>query len=246
MMNLLQKAAIALLLGVIAAPLTAAECVVLLHGLARTSNSLNKISNALVDQGYLVANINYPSRSAPVEELAAPAIERGLQQCSEARAEQVSFVTHSMGGILVRYYLENEDIASLHRVVMLAPPNQGSGVVDAIGDVPGYRLLNGPAGQQLGTGKDSLPLALGPVNFDLGVIAGNRTINLVLSQFLENPDDGKVSVANTRVEGMCGFIEMPVTHAMMMLNDAVIGEVLAYLQTGAFAGENAENGLCGF
>ncbi len=222
----------------------AADCIVLLHGLARTAASLDKIDAALSREGYQVANIDYDSRQATIESLAPAAVERGLAQCEAQSAERVSFVTHSMGGILLRYYLEQQEIGNLHRVVMLAPPNQGSKVVDVFRHVPGYRWLNGPAGLQLGTGEDSVPLALGPVSFELGVIAGNRTINFILSQFLENPDDGKVSVASARVAGMCAHIEVAATHALMMRNDEVIDQVIRFLDSGSFFGENAENGLC--
>jgi len=233
-----------LFLTLLSAQASADDCVILLHGLARTSASLNRIETALVSAGYLVANIDYPSRSDVIEVLAPQAIEKGLARCREQSAERISVVTHSLGGILARFYLENHEVSELHHVVMLAPPNQGSKVVDVYRHVPGYQLLNGPAGLQLGTDTDSVPLALGPVAFDLGVIAGNRTINFILSQFLDNPDDGKVSVASTRVEGMCGFIEMPVTHALMMRNRKVIDQVLHYLEYGEFSGEGAENGLC--
>lgn len=225
--------------------LLAADCAILLHGLARTPASLDRIADALEARDYQVINAGYPSRSDIIETLAGPAIEQGLAACESAAAEPVNFVTHSMGGILVRYFLEHNSIEGLHRVVMLAPPNQGSTVVDVFRQVPGYTLLNGPAGLQMGTGKDSVPLQLGPVEFELGVIAGNRTINLILSQFLENPDDGKVSVAATRVEGMCAFVELPVTHALMMRNDTVIEQVLSFLESGRFTEAGAENGLCG-
>ena len=223
----------------------AAECVILLHGLARTSGSLATLADALAANGYTVANIDYPSRKDTIENLAGPAIEAGLERCATGDATAVNVVTHSMGGILLRYYLEQQSIAGLHRIVMLAPPNQGSKVVDAMRHIPAFALINGPAGLQLGTGPDSLPLQLGPVQAELGIIAGNRTINVVLSQFLDNPDDGKVSVASTRVAGMCSFIEMPVNHATMMNNKVVIGQVGEFLATGRFNGEGAENGLCG-
>ena len=167
-------------------PLLAADCVVLLHGLGRTSASLNKIASTLDAEGYLTANIHYPSRSGTIEQLASPAVENGLSECAKNDAERINVVTHSMGGILIRYFLESDNIDNLHRVVMLAPPNQGSKVVDFFRTVPGYILLNGPAGLQLGTDINSVPLQLGSVDFDLGVIAGNRTINLILSRFLDN------------------------------------------------------------
>ena len=156
------------------------ECVVLLHGLARTSASMNTIEKRLLDEGYAVVNIDYPSRQKKIEELSASAIEEGLHSCRKTGTGRIHFVTHSLGGILVRYYLSREKIPELGRVVMLAAPNQGSRVVDVFSGYPGYELLNGPAGYQLGKDANSIPLQLGPADFELGVIAGDRSINLIL------------------------------------------------------------------
>ena len=160
----------------------------------------------------------------------------GLRRCQVASASPVNFVTHSLGGILVRYYYTWHHPDDIGRVVMLGPPNQGSEVVDNLKDVPGFELINGTAGRQLGTGEDDIPKSLGPVNFELGVIAGTRSINLLLSTLLPNPDDGKVSVESAKVEGMCGFITLPVTHPFMMKNDEVIRQTLHFLKHGAFEG----------
>lgn len=211
------------------------ECVVLLHGLVRTADSMDELEEALSDSGYHVVNIGYPSREETIDRLSAMAVEEGIAGCDQASVETIHFVTHSLGGILVRYYLADNSIAKLGRVVMLAPPNQGSEVVDEWHGVPGYEWLNGPAGQQLGTGEGSVPRSLGAVDFPLGVIAGTRSINPILSQSLPNPDDGKVSVENTRVEGMTDFIEMPYTHTFMMGAEPVIRQVQHFLRSGRFS-----------
>lgn len=223
------------------------DCVILLHGLARTSSSMADMARALRREGYRVVNLDYPSRHYTIEVLTEKAIVPALARCHEpptGTPDRIHVVTHSLGGILVRRYLEMHRIDRLGRVVMLAPPNQGSEVVDALRDVPGYRALNGPAGMQLGTDSASVPRRLGPVRADTAVIAGTRSINLILSTWLPNPDDGKVSVASTRVDNMCAFLAMPVSHPFIMQDDDVIAEVISYLGTGRLLSRNAEYPTC--
>jgi len=220
----------AALFGPVAA--RANDCVVLLHGLWRTENSMNSMDRALEDAGYDVKNIPYKSTGASIEQLAEDAVAQGVQACQGS--PRIDFVTHSLGGILVRQYLENHDIENLGRVVMLGPPNQGSEVVDRYGRMPGFKWIGGPAGLQLGTGQASVPRALGPVHFDLGVIAGTRTLNPILSQSLPGADDGKVSVDSTRVDGMHDHVEIPVSHVFMASDQDVIAQVIYYLAHGSF------------
>lgn len=216
------------------------ECVILLHGLARSSRSMNRMEKTLRGQGYAVANVGYDSRSATVEKLALPAVQRGLDACDKQQPGTIHVVTHSLGGILVRYYLAHHAVDRLGHVVMLGPPNQGSHVVDNWRRVPGFKLMNGPAGAQLGTGPESVPGQLGPVTFSLGVIAGTRSVNPILSLSLPNPDDGKVHVENTKVEGMADFIEVPHSHTFMMRAPGVIDQVVFFLRNGRFLREAAE------
>lgn len=208
-------------------------CVVLLHGLARTSSAMQPLAEAFAAEGFHVANIDYPSREYPIEQLAPMAVKMGIDACP--KDHKIHFVTHSLGGILIRFYLEKWALPQLGRVVMLAPPNQGSEVVDAYRNIPGYQLINGPAGLQLGTDADSVPTQLGPVNFPLGVIAGNKTFNPILSLSLPNPDDGKVSVARTKVAGMADFIVTPHTHTFIMRAQPVIELAIRFIQSGRFS-----------
>lgn len=208
------------------------ESVILLHGLARTARAMTKLEKALGDAGYTVINQGYPSTRHDIPELAAQTLPKALARCPEQG--QIHVVTHSMGGILLRQYLSENVLPRLGRAVMLGPPNQGSEVVDRLGGWAPFRWVNGPAGNQMGTTANSLPVALGPVDFPLGVIAGNQTINFLLSTLLPGPNDGKVTVERTRVEGMHDHLVLPVTHPFMMRNQAVIEQVMAFLKTGRF------------
>jgi hypothetical protein len=209
-----------------------ASCVILLHGLARTNSSMTALEKKLVDQGYHVINDGYPSRAAPIEELAEIVISPALEKCNDY--DEINFVTHSLGGILVRQYLSQNDIPKLKYVVMLRPPSQGSEVVDKLDKVPGFRFVNGDAELQLGTGELSVPNKLGPANFDVGMIAGTQSINLILSTYIPGSDDGKVSIESTKLEGMNDHIEMATSHPFMMKNQKVLKQVTYYLANGKF------------
>lgn len=210
------------------------ECVILLHGLSRTRLSMKRMENSLIKEGYHVVNVNYPSRRLPINELADIVIRDSIAMCQQHNAKTLNFVTHSMGGILVRQYTQHHSIPGLKRVVMLGPPNQGSEVVDKLKHVPGFAWWYGPAGLQLGTSNNDLPKNLKPVNFELGVIAGKRSLNMFLSLLLPGQDDGKVTVASTRVEGMTDFIALPCTHTFMMRNPEIIRQTLFFLEHGRF------------
>lgn len=209
------------------------SAVVLLHGLARSARSLRRLEAHLRAAGHDTCNIGYPSTKFPVETL----VERYLLPRLRERVNEgvpVNFVTHSMGGILVRQLRRAAPEIPVGRVVMLGPPNHGSELVDRLRALPPFRWVNGPAGQQLGTGADSLPNRLGPADFELGIIAGNRPFLEPFTAFIDGPSDGKVSVASTQLEGLRDCLVLPVTHSLMMWDSTVIAQTAAFLATGRF------------
>jgi len=213
-----------------------AEGVILLHGLCRRKASMNRMAEHLEASGYVVINVGYPSREKEIAELSEETISAALNDPRLAACARVHFVTHSLGGILVRLYFNRHDHEKLGRVVMLGPPNRGSEVVDRLGNWWLFKLINGPAGSQLGTTGASVPVNLGKVEFELGVIAGDRSINWINSLFIKGRDDGKVSVERTKVDGMRDHVVAHVTHPFLMKNRKVIELTTRFLGDGSFAG----------
>lgn len=238
-----------------AASLPAAETVVLLHGLGRGFRSMSYLESRLERAGYHVVNVAYPSRTMPIETIAAewlpamlresgatgtgilPVMGRADQNTGETR---VHFVTHSMGGIVLRQWLASApaaERANLGRVVMLAPPNAGSEVSERLVAFPPFRWFTGVNGRRLGTRATDLPRALGPWPAGappLGIIAGDRTLNPLFSAWLPGPDDGKVSVASTRLAGLTDAIVLHHSHTWLMWRADTASQVIHFLRDGHF------------
>lgn len=195
---------------------------------------MDEMQSSLLESGFYVINVDYPSREHSVEYLASTIISANIKRCNDNVKGKVHFVTHSLGGILVRYYLAHNSFDKLGRVVMLSPPNQGSEVVDKLKDMPGFYFLNGPAGMQLGTGSESIPVNLPPVDYEVGVITGDETINFILSMLIPARDDGKVSIASAKVDGMTDFLLVHNSHPFIMKGEVTINQTIFFLKAGRF------------
>lgn len=209
------------------------EVVVLLHGLARSPKSMNAMAQFLEEKGFEVHNLAYPSRKFPIATLARD-LAYGPLAGLVGDNEELHFVTHSMGGIVLRYMHQFFELPPIGQVVMLAPPNQGSEVVDRLSHNFLFKWWNGPAGLELSTSARSVPNSLGPVGFRTAVIAGNKSYNPLFSHWIEGPNDGKVSVERSKVEGMKEHLVLPISHTFMAKNSRVQEATLHFLKHGWF------------
>jgi triacylglycerol lipase len=221
-----------------AATTPAGDTVVLLHGIGMRGWEMWRLESSLRREGYRVLNLTYPSRKLPLDELGRDWIPTQLRRHGVDEATRLHFVTHSMGGIVVRSWLHAAGApANLGRVVMLAPPNHGSAAADRMKKSAAVRWYLGPNLSRLGTGPDSIPLALGPwpaPESKLGVIAGDRVINPLFSSWLGEANDGAVTVQSAQLEGMSDFIVLHHSHTVLTWRADTLRQVSAFLRNGVF------------
>ncbi len=215
-------------------PLSGGECVILLHGLGRTSLSMKGVEWYLKRCGYRVINARYPTSRVSVEQISQQYLAPLLASEVPRSAAKINFVTHSQGGILLRHYLSEHNLPNLGRVVMLAPPNHGSEIIDRLKASRLTRPFLGPGYLELGTDAGSLPNRLGPVSFDCGVIAGDFSLNPLLSGMLTGPNDGKVTVASAQIEGMRDFLVVQHSHTWLMWRKNTLRQIQCFLEAGKF------------
>lgn len=210
------------------------EHVILLHGMGRTKRSMALLERRLRKAGFKTANIGYPSLLKNIKQLADEHLAPVVDSCRADGAARVHFVTHSLGGIIVRQYLQDKELPAGSRMVMLAPPNQGSELAELLKRFFLYRWIMGPAAQELGISPDSVPISLGPISVETGIIIGTRSIMPFGSRIFNGPNDGKVSVERAKLTGMKDFLVLPAGHAFIMRNPAAIEQVIRFLQHGEF------------
>lgn len=196
------------------------DYVVLLHGLKRTSFSMQKIGKELAKIGYRVINIDYSSKNNTLKNIAEKTLKEELEKNYKDKSKKINFVTHSMGGIIVRYFLINNHLENIGRVVMLAPPNKGSEAADKWSKTKAANYLMGPTLKNLTTHKESLVSTLPLPNYEVGIIAGTF--------------DKKVSIERTKIDNMTDFVITPNGHTRIMKDNMVIAQIIHFLANGKF------------
>ncbi len=213
---------------------TSKEFVILLHGLGRSRFSMGRIARKLESAGYYTLNRGYPSTRRSIEQLVKQQVTNAVADCKDRDAAKVHAVTHSLGGILIRSYLQNNSLPEGSRIVMLSPPNQGSEVVDRLKNFRLFGWILGPSVLELGTGAESLPNRLGRIPYETGIIAGNVSSDPWFSSLIPGAHDGKVSVQRARLAEMTDFLVLPCGHTFIMQCPATIKQILNFLRHGRF------------
>ncbi len=209
------------------------DYVVVLHGIARSAESMDNLSEYIEGHGYKVLNVSYPSTEHSLQKLVEK-VRKQIIQFNQDKNRKLHFVTYSMGGILARGLLNHYRPENLGRVVMLAPPNLGSEAADFWKDNWLYQKIYGPAGQQLTTDQSKVEKFLGKVNYELGIIAGDRSIDPLHSFIIPGRDDGKVSISKTMIEGMKDHVIIHSTHTFIMNNSEAQRLAISFILNGKF------------
>ncbi len=213
----------------------AREAVVILHGVGISSRFTARLARFIAAAGYAVHNLDYPSRTVPLAELGPRWLAAKLAELDVARAPRLHFVTHSMGGLVVRGYLAVHRPANLGRVVTIVPPHYGSVVSDRMRRLPIVWRLVGRNLGALGTGPDAYWRTLPPqADFELGVIAGSSALNPLGWLYLERPHDGTVAEHSTRLAGLSDHLTLPSNHTLILFRRRTAEQAIAFLRTGRF------------
>lgn len=212
--------------------MTKNDYVVILHGIARTRRHMRKLETYLSKQGYEVCNLNYPSTKQSLEQLVDTTWQIICEQLTENKS--IHFVGYSMGGLIVRAMLSKYRPQQLGKIVLLGTPNKGSEVADFLKNFWLYKKIWGPAGQQLITDQQATAHLFSRIDYEVGIIAGNRPIDLVSSTIIGKPNDGKVSIDSTKLDGMVDHIVLPVNHTWFPHNKLVQQQTAHFLQHGKF------------
>lgn len=184
-------------------------------------------------RGYSVLNWGYPSARSGIAAQAA-SLRRRLDAIPRLGERRIHFLTHSLGGIIVRAFIAGGAPPTLGRVVMLGPPNAGNEIAQHLRHTPAFRRVMGPAGLELGTGAESVPRRLPDAGFDLGIIAGRRVRPALFGRWIGSPNDGLVSVSATRLVGMRDHIVVRGGHALLPCNPRALHQAFTFLATGRF------------
>lgn len=212
------------------------ETVILLHGIIRNHFDMMLLEKRMKKEGYACINIKYPSTKYSIEALAEQINAQLEQDENYTGADKVHFVVHSMGGLITRHILARHRPVNMGSVIMLGTPNKGSEMADYLAEhkylASPFHYIFGPSASQLRTAHKHFEDEV--IDFPLGIIASDASLNPIGKQVFGAPNDTLVSIESTKIEGMNDHIIIPSPHALMMFDPRIINQVVAFLKNGKF------------
>ncbi|MEZ6122397.1 MAG: alpha/beta fold hydrolase [Planctomycetaceae bacterium] len=217
--------------GTLQLPRMTGRAVVLIHGIGRSSKCFHAMARKLRQTYAHVIGFDYPSTRIPIEE-SVDYLRQVLESLEDVDA--IDVVCHSMGGLLLRAFLGAHSEGRFHRAVMLGVPNQGAQLADFLRNNPVFRLLFGPAGQQLVTDPTGLIAQLPAPTFEFGILAGGRGDRIGFNPLLPGDNDSTVTVESAQLKGAADSVLLPVIHAFLMSSPTAVEATQRFLETGRF------------
>ena len=207
----------------------AGKAVILIHGLLQSSKCMSTMKTTLRDAGYSTIDFDYPSSQINIP-AAAVYLDRLIQ--SLEGYDELNFVVHSMGGLVVRAYTMEFNDPRIKRMVMLGTPNHGAEMADITQRYWIVRTVSGPGARQLVTRPDGLIPKLPVPNFEFAVIAGSRGNKSGWNPLIPGDDDGTVTVASTRLSGAADFATVRTLHSWLLSNEVAVTQTVNFLKAG--------------
>lgn len=217
-------------------PPMSGKAVILIHGIGRSSKSFADMAKRMKKDGYTVVGFDYPSTQVPIPQC-ADYLHKVIQSLDGI--ESIDLVGHSMGGLVMRAYQMNHSCNRFRRGVMLGVPNKGAKMADLLKSNPLFKMVLGPAGQQLATDDDGLINNLPTPSYEFGVLAGGRSGPKGYNPILRGDNDMTVTVASTRLPGAADFLLLPVIHSFLMSDERAINATISFLKSAQFDPQRA-------
>ncbi len=228
----MQKTSLIFIFLLIFKIISATQLIFLIHGINSSPKDFKKMETAFKSYDYKVINFGYHSKVYTVNQIADNFLKRKIASVSQN--DTINFITHSLGAIVLRAYLRDNKPKNIGKIVMIAPPNQGSEVANFFKDFFLYKIFYHKSGASLsynGIKKLALPNC---DNYFCGIIAGTHTQLPFFSIFIKGEDDGKISVERTKLKGMKDFITLPYPHDTILKKQETIIQCKEFIKNGKF------------